>query len=77
MELFLQHLNIKITELSHIFGHFVAVTYIAVLGIDTRNGLVCGLCYNSVSDYAKCSSDLARKRKRKRKRAILRIMKTN
>lgn len=47
------------------FGHTVslAVTYAAMLWIDSHGGLVCGLCYNSISDYVKHSSDLAWKRK--------------
>lgn len=36
-----------------------------MLGTDTHEGLVCGLCYNSISDYVKHSSDLAGKRKRR------------
>lgn len=44
-----------------------------ILGMDTNKGLVCGLCYNSISDYVKHSSDLASKRKRD----VGRIMKTH
>lgn len=43
---------------------FVAMTSTAMLKIDTHKGLVRGLCYNSISDYVKHSSDLERKRKR-------------
>lgn len=47
-----------------IYHRDVAVTYTAMLWIDSHGGLVCGLCYNSISDYVKHSSDLAWKRKR-------------
>lgn len=59
---------ISFISFAHIYvtlGHTVsvAVTYTAMLWIDSHGGLVCGLCYNSISDYVKHSSDLAWKRK--------------